>query len=174
MVTAIVIIVLAIGAFLVFANSRPSTFSMVRSATINASADTVFAQINDFKNWGAWSPWEKMDPELKRTFTGSPSGQGAKYAWIGNKKVGEGSMEITHSVPSTNVQLDLHFLKPFKADNVTEFTIKPNGATSNINWEMRGNLNLMMKVMHIFMDMDKVVGKDFEAGLANLKGIVER
>jgi Polyketide cyclase / dehydrase and lipid transport len=174
MLTAILIIAAIVIGFLVYANGKPSTFSMSRSATLNASPAKVFAQINDFHNWAAWSPWEKMDPNMTRSFSGESSGAGAKYSWVGNKKVGEGSMEITRSVPASNMQLDLHFLKPFKADNVTEFKLVPQGAATTINWEMRGNLNLMMKVMHIFMDMDKVVGKDFENGLANLKAIVEK
>lgn len=174
MLTALIIIAVLIGAFLLFANSRPGTFSMSRRATLNAAPDKVFAQINDFKNWANWSPWDKMDPSMQRNYAGPATGTGAKYAWVGNKKVGEGSMEITRSVPSSTVLLDLHFLKPFKADNVTEFTLEPQGAATTLNWEMRGNLNLMMKTMHIFMDMDKVVGKDFEAGLSNLKEIVEK
>jgi Polyketide cyclase / dehydrase and lipid transport len=174
MLTALIIVAIAIVAFFVFANSRPSTFSMVRSATLNASPEKVFAQINDFKNWANWSPWDKMDPSMQRSYTGPAAGKGAKYAWIGNKKVGEGSMEITRSVPASNMELDLNFLKPFKANNVTEFTLEPQGAATKIKWEMRGNLNLMMKTMHLFMDMDKVVGKDFEAGLSNLKAIVEK
>ena len=174
MLTALIFIVLLIVAFLVIASMRPSTFSLVRSMDMKASPEKIFAQLNDFKNWGAWSPWEKMDLGMKKTFTGPPSGKGAHYAWIGNKKVGEGSMEITNSVPSSNVTLNLDFLKPFKASNVTEFKLTPNGAMTHVNWEMRGPLNLMMKVMHMFMNMDKMVGKDFEAGLANLKSIVER
>ena len=174
MLIAIANIALIIVAILAFAAMKPNEFSMSRNLDMKATPKKIFTQLNDFKNWANWSPWDKMDPSMQRNYTGSASGTGAKYAWIGNKKVGEGDMEITNSVPSTSVVLNLNFLKPFKATNVTEFTIKPNGATSNLNWEMRGNLNLMMKVMHIFMDMDKVVGKDFEAGLTNLKGIVER
>ncbi len=174
MLTALIIIAIVIVAFLLLANSRPGTFSMSRSATLNASPAKVFAQINDFKNWANWSPWDKMDPSMQRNYTGPTTGKGAKYAWLGNKKVGEGSMEITHSVPSSTVQLDLHFLKPFKADNVTEFTLVPQGASTTIKWEMRGDLNLMMKAMHMFMNMDKIVGKDFENGLANLKATVEK
>jgi Polyketide cyclase / dehydrase and lipid transport len=170
---AILILALII-AFLLLANNRPSTFSLERSIDLLASPQKVFAQINDFKNWANWSPWEKMDPNLQRNFTGAASGEGAKYSWVGNKKVGEGAMEITHSIPSSKVQLDLHFLKPFKADNVTEFTLTPNPGGTNIKWEMRGTLNLMMKVMHMFMDFDKLVGKDFENGLANLKAFVEK
>ncbi len=174
MLTTIIVLVIAILAFLFYVNSRPSAFSMSRSITINAPAEKVFAQINSFKNWAAWSPWEKMDPSMQRNFSGAASGTGAHYSWVGNKKVGQGAMEITRSVPSTNMQLDLHFIKPFKAHNVTEFTLMPEGKATTVKWEMRGNLNLMMKTMHIFMDMDKVVGKDFESGLANLKAIVEK
>jgi Polyketide cyclase / dehydrase and lipid transport len=174
MLTAIVFIAILIIAFLVIASMRPNTFSLSRSAMFNAPPEKIFPHLNDFKNWGAWSPWEKMDPDLKRNFSGSASGKGAQYSWIGNKKVGEGNMEITRSVPSSNIELNLNFLKPFKASNVTEFNITQKGNMAHVNWEMRGPLNLMMKVMHMFMDMDKMVGKDFEAGLANLKSIVER
>ncbi len=174
MLTAVISIAILIAAFLIFASMRPSTFSLQRSMDFSASPEKIFPHLNDFKNWGAWSPWEKMDPDLKRNFSGSASGKGAQYSWIGNKKVGEGNMEITRSVPSSNIELNLNFLKPFKASNVTEFKITPNGNITNVNWEMRGPLNLFMKIMHMFMNMDKVVGKDFEAGLANLKSIVER
>jgi Polyketide cyclase / dehydrase and lipid transport len=174
MLTALIFIVILLIAFLAIASMRPSTFSLSRSADIKAPPEKIFPHLNDFKNWGAWSPWEKMDPELKRNFSGSASGKGAHYSWVGNKKVGEGNMEITRSVPSSNIELNLNFLKPFKASNVTEFKIIPNGNMTNVNWEMRGPLNLMMKVMHMFMNMDSMVGKDFEQGLANLKSIVER
>jgi Polyketide cyclase / dehydrase and lipid transport len=174
MLTALIFIAILLIAFLVIASLRPSTFSLSRSADIKASPENIFPHLNDFKNWGAWSPWEKMDPDLKRSFSGAASGKGAYYSWVGNKKVGEGNMEITRSVPSSNIELNLSFLKPFKASNVTEFKIIPNGNMTTVNWEMRGPLNLFMKVMHMFMNMDKMVGKDFEAGLANLKSIVER
>jgi uncharacterized protein YndB with AHSA1/START domain len=174
MLTALIIIAILIIALLAIASSRPNTFSLSRSTTIQAAPEKVFAQINDFKNWAHWSPWEKLDSTMQKSFTGAASGKGAKYSWVGNKKVGEGAMEITRSVPTSNVTLDLHFLKPFKADNVTEFTITPRGAATQVNWEMRGNLNLMMKVMHMFMNMDAMVGKDFEAGLAALKTTVEK
>jgi Polyketide cyclase / dehydrase and lipid transport len=174
MLTALIFIAILLIAFLVIASLRPSTFSLSRSADIKAPPEKIFPHLNDFKNWGAWSPWEKMDPDLKRSFSGAASGKGAQYSWVGNKKVGEGNMEITRSVPSSNIELNLNFLKPFKASNVTEFKITPNGNMTTVNWEMRGPLNLMMKIMHMFMNMDKMVGKDFEAGLANLKSMVER
>ena len=174
MLTAIVFIAILIIAFLVIASMRPNQFSLSRSTDIKASPEKIFPHLNDFKNWGAWSPWDKMDPDLKRNFSGSASGKGAHYSWIGNKKVGAGNMEITRSIPSSNVELNLNFLKPFKASNVTEFKITRNGDMTNVSWEMRGPLNLMMKVMHMFMNMDGMVGKDFETGLTNLKSIVER
>ena len=174
MLTATIIIAIPIVAFLAIAASRPNTFSLSRNMDMKAPPEKIFVHLNDFKNWGAWSPWEKMDLNLQRNFSGSASGKGAKYAWVGNKKVGEGNMEITRSVPSSNIELNLNFLKPFKASNVTEFKIMPKGGVTNLNWEMRGPLNLVMKVMHMFMNMDKMVGKDFEAGLANLKAIVEK
>jgi len=174
MFMALAIIAILIVVFLVIASLRPNTFSLVRSANIKAPPEKIFPHLNDFKNWGAWSPWEKMDLEMKKTFKGPASGKGAYYSWIGNKKVGEGSMEITRSVPSSNIELNLNFLKPFKASNVTEFKITPHGDMTTVNWEMRGPLNLFMKIMHMFMNMDKMVGKDFEEGLANLKAVSER
>lgn len=174
MITALVIIAILIIALLDIASLKPNTFSLVRTAEIKAPPEKIFAQLNDFKNWGAWSPWEKMDLEMKKTFKGPASGKGAYYSWIGNKKVGEGNMEITRSVPSKVVELNLNFLKPFKASNITQFAITPQGNSSHVRWEMRGPLNLFMKVMHMFMNMDKMVGKDFEEGLANLKAVSER
>ena len=174
MLTALIIVVILIVALLIIAATRPNTFSLVRGANFNASPERIYAQLNDFKNWAAWSPWEEMDPNLQRNFSGAASGKGAKYAWVGNKKVGEGNMEITRSVAPSNIELDLNFLKPFKASNVTEFTISPSGGGTNVKWEMRGPLNLFMKLMHMFMDMDSMVGKDFEKGLAKLKALVEK
>jgi Polyketide cyclase / dehydrase and lipid transport len=174
MLIAIIIIAIVIIALLVMASRQPDEFSVVRSVDLQAPPERIFAQINDFKSWAAWSPWEKLDPDMQRSFSGASSGEGAKYAWVGNKKVGEGSMEITRSVPSSNMQLDLHFLKPFKADNVTEFTLVPKGDVTNLRWEMRGRTPFLFKVMHMFFNMDKMVGKDFDAGLANLKAIVEK
>lgn len=174
MLTAFVFIAILSAALLIIAATRPNTFSLVRSAHLSASPERVFLKLNDFKNWAAWSPWEEMDPNMQRNFSGSASGKGAKYAWVGNKKVGEGNMEITRSVAPSNIELDLNFLKPFKASNVTEFTLTPKAGGTHLNWEMRGPLNLFMKLMHMFMDMDSMVGKDFEKGLAKLKALVEK
>jgi len=174
MMWVLLIVILLIAAVLIYGAMQPSAFSVVREADIKATPAKVFTQINDFHNWSAWSPWEKMDPDLKRTFTGAKSGVGSKYSWVGNKKVGEGNMEITHSEASKRMQLDLHFIKPFQADNITEFTLAPATGGTHMKWEMRGHKPFMMRVMSIFMDMDKMVGKDFEAGLSNLKSIVEK
>lgn len=174
MLTALLIIAIIVIAILAIAAMRPNEFSLVRSADFAASPDKIFAQLNDFKNWANWSPWEAMDPNLQRNYSGAASGKGAKYAWVGNKKVGEGNMEITRSVPDTSIELNLNFLKPFKASNVTEFTLVPKGDTTKLIWEMRGPSPFMMKIMHLFMNMDKMVGKDFERGLANLKSVVEK
>lgn len=174
MLTTLIIIAIVILAVLAMALARPREFWVVRSADFAASPEAVFGKLNDFKNWKAWSPWEAMDPAMERNYSGAPSGRGAKYAWVGNKKVGQGNMEITRSSPFTSLELNLNFLKPFKASNITEFTLVPKGPITKLIWEMRGPSPFMMKVMGIFMDFDKIVGKDFEQGLANLKAIVEK
>jgi Polyketide cyclase / dehydrase and lipid transport len=153
---------------------RPNQFSLARSLDMRAPPEKIFAQLNDFKNWKAWSPWEKMDPAMQRSLSGAASGKGAKYAWSGNKKVGEGNMQITRSVAPSSVVLDLNFLKPIKGSNVTEFKIVPKAGGSQVQWEMRGPTTTMMRIFHAVMDMDAMVGKDFEAGLRNLKSVVER
>ncbi|MEO6609673.1 MAG: SRPBCC family protein [Aestuariivirga sp.] len=174
MLIALIVILVIILAILGVAAMRPDGFSLSRSAEFHAPPEKVFAELNDFRNWAKWSPWEPMDPNLQRNYSGASSGKGAKYAWVGNKKVGEGNMEITKSVSNSSILLDLNFLKPFKASNVTEFTIVPHGKTTKLTWEMRGPTPFMMKIMHLFMNMDKMVGKDFEKGLANLKSVVEK
>lgn len=153
---------------------QPTQFKIWRRDTMAAPAADVFAQVNDFHNWRAWSPWEKMDPNLERTYEGPPAGVGAKYSWVGNKKVGEGRMTIVESRPSDRIRIALEFLKPFKADNTAEFSFQSEGAHTAVTWSMSGNRNFMFKAMGLVMNMDKLVGADFERGLANLKSIVER
>ena len=170
---AIVVVVLITGV-LIFAATKPDTFRIQRSASIKAPPEKIFAILNDFKQWGAWSPWEKKDPAMKRNFGAITAGKGATYAWEGNKDVGTGSMTITESVPSSQLLLNLDFLKPFEAHNFVEFTLAAQGDVTNITWAMHGPANLMTKVMHVFMNMDKMVGPDFEAGLANLKAVAEK
>jgi uncharacterized protein YndB with AHSA1/START domain len=171
----IVVILLAVAVVvLTFASTRPNDFSVKRSAEIKAAPDKVFALINDFRQWPKWSPWEKLDPHLKRTLSGAEAGRGSVYEWEGDKKVGAGRMEILDSVPPSRVDIKLSFLKPFRAENRTVFTITPVGGASQVLWEMTGTNNLMFKIMGMFMSMDKMVGRDFEKGLAAMKAESER
>jgi len=169
-----IVIVVLIAGVLILAATKPGTFRVQRAASIKAPPEKVFALINDFNRWGAWSPWEKKDPAMKRTFGTTTSGKGATYAWEGNKDVGQGRMEIAESVPPSKVALNLDFVKPFEAHNLVEFTLEPKGDATNVTWAMRGDTPYFAKIIHVFINMDKMVGKDFEAGLANLKAIAEQ
>jgi uncharacterized protein YndB with AHSA1/START domain len=172
-ITAIIVAVL-IAVVLIFAATKPDTFRVQRAASIKAPPEKVFALINDFKRWDAWSPWEKKDPAMKRTWGAVTSGKGAKYAWEGNKDVGQGSMEIAESVAPSKITLKLDFVKPFEAHNIVVFTLEPKGGTTNVTWVMEGPVPYFAKIIHVFLDMDSMVGKDFEAGLASLKVIAEK
>ncbi len=175
MLTALAIIALiVVAAVLGYAATRPDTFRIQRTASIQAPAEKIFALINDFRNWRVWSPWEKMDPTLKRTFEGPPNGPGARYEWEGNKKVGKGRMEIMDAPPPHRIEIKLDFLRPFEAHNIVEFTLAPQGSATNVTWAMHGPNLFVGKVMGLFFNMDRLVGKDFEAGLANLKTVAER
>lgn len=166
-------IVLAIAAFCVVVALQPEDFKITRTATINAAPDRVFEQVNDFHKWEAWSPWAKIDPAMKTTYIGPASGVGSSYSWTGNDDVGEGKMTITQSHPNEHVAIDLEFIKPFAAKNLTEFTLKPEGSGTNVTWTMAGKNNFIMKAFSLVMNMDKLVGGDFEKGLAQLKSISE-
>ena len=144
------------------------TFKVERSTTIAAAPETVFSFIDDFRQWTHWSPWEKLDADLERTYSGAESGVGARYGWNG-KKAGAGTMEIVTADPGALVAIDLRFTKPFKAENPTRFVLTPEGSGTRVIWTMTGQHNLMSKLMGLFMSMDKMVGKDFESGLAALK-----
>jgi uncharacterized protein YndB with AHSA1/START domain len=172
-IIGIVIIVLVAGV-LILAAFKPDTFRIQREASIKAPPEKIFALINDFNRWGAWSPWEKKDPAMKRTFGATTSGKGAVYAWEGNKDVGQGRMQIAESVPSSKVALNLDFVKPFEAHNLVVFTLEPKGDATNVTWAMQGHTPYFAKIIHVFVNMDKMVGKDFEAGLANLKAAAEQ
>lgn len=150
------------------------TYTVERSATIAAPPQRVYEQIVDFHNWTNWSPWEDVDPELKRTYSGAEAGTGAVYAWSGNRKAGQGRMEIVEAVEPSNVRIDLAFEKPWKAHSDTSFTIEPEGSGSRVVWSMTGKKNLMTKAMGIFTSMDKMLGPDFEKGLARLKTTTEK
>lgn len=169
---AIAIAIIA-GLVLSLAASRPATFRIERSATMAATPDRIFPYLADFHRWEAWSPWEKLDPALQRTHSGAASGVGAVYEWLGNKKVGQGRMEITDASPPTRLRIQLDFLKPFEAHNITTFALTPSGSATSVSWVMEGTNTFMGKLMGMVLDMDKLIGKDFEAGLANLKAEVE-
>ena len=172
-IIAIVIVVL-MAVVLGLAAMKPDTFRVQRAASIKAPPDKVFALVNDFRQWGQWSPWEKLDPDLKRTFSGAPSGKGAVYEWTGNKKVGAGRMEITEPTPPNKLVIKLDFIRPFEGHNIAEFTLEPQGDATQLSWVMHGPTPFVSKVMQVFVSMDALIGKDFEAGLANLKAIAER
>ena len=169
----LIVIVVAIVAVLVLAATRPGVFRVERTAAIKAPPEKIFPFINDFHRWAAWSPWEKIDPALKRTFNGPPTGKGTLYAWEGNSKVGSGSMEITESSPPGRIVIKLDFMKPFEAHNIAEFTLVPGGDSTTVTWAMYGPVPYMAKIMHVFFSMEKMVGGSFEEGLANLKAAAE-
>jgi len=160
--------------FLVVVALQPADFKVERSATMRAPAQAAFAQVNDFQNWRAWSPWEKIDPALKRSYDGPKAGTGASYAWIGNKDVGEGRMTITDSKPGELVRIRLEFFQPFAATNTAEFRFKQAGDRTAVSWTMTGQNNFLSKAICLFVDMDKMVGGMFEQGLAQMKAVVEK
>jgi hypothetical protein len=158
---------------LAFAATKPDTFRVQRAVTIKAPPEKIAAVLSDFQAWKAWSPWEKVDPTMKRTYSGEPRGKGAKYAWAGNSEVGEGSMAITEAQPS-RVALDLDFVKPFEGHNKVVFTLVPKGDATEVTWTMNGPSPYVTKVIQVFCDMDGMIGKQFESGLASLKTITEK
>jgi len=161
--------------FLMVVALQPSDFKVERSATMRAPAPAAFAQVNDFQNWQAWSPWEKVDPALKRQYEGPKAGTGAVYAWQGNKDVGEGRMTIMESRPGELVRIKLEFFKPFAATNTAEFSFKPASAdTTAVTWSMAGQNNFLSKAICLFVDMDRMVGGMFDQGLTQMKALVER
>jgi hypothetical protein len=157
----------------IIASQRPSDFRLTRQATMAAPPGAAFELVNDFHHWDHWSPWAKLDPNMTVTHAGPPAGVGASYAWTGNGKVGQGRMEIKESRPTDLVRIDLQFLKPFKANNVAEFTFQPADGKTLVTWSMTGKMNLPMRMFGVLMNMDKAIGKDFEKGLAAMKAKVE-
>src|SRR5574342_729748 len=172
--TVAAVVVVLILALLVFAATKPDTFRVERAASINAPPETIFALINDFHDWGSWSPFERLDPAMKRTYTGAPNGEGSVYEWKGNRKAGAGRMEIAESSPPSKVTIKLDFVRPMEGHNIIEFTLEPKGNATNVTWAMHGPSPYLAKVMSIFCSMDKMVGKEFETGLANLKSVAEK
>ena len=170
----LLVIVVLVGAVLAYAATRPASMRVERQMTIQAPPDRIFTLISDFHNWAAWSPWEKMDPEMKRTYPGMQSGRGAAYEWAGNSDVGSGRMEITDVAPPSRITMNVDFSEPFEAHNVAEFTLVPHGHSTTVTWAMSGQNAYMAKLMGIFVDMDNMIGRDFETGLANLKAVAEK
>ena len=166
-VVAIVVVILIVAA------TKPATFSIERSATINAPADTVHSFLVDFHKWGAWSPWEKYDPSMKRTYEGPSAGKGAAYAWEGNSAVGAGRMEILNETPS-KVDIKLDFSAPMETHNNVVFMLEPQGSATHVVWNMNGNNNYLSKIMQVFVSMDSMMSGDFESGLADLKTASEK
>ncbi len=173
MITLTLIALAVIVVVFLIVVAQPSEFSVVRSGSISAPPEAVFAHINDLHKWEAWSPWAKRDPAAKNSFEGRSEGAGAIFRWAGNKEVGEGSMTITESRPSELIRIKLEFLKPFACTNSVEFAFKPEGNQTAVTWSMAGRNNFMAKAIGLFMNMDKMVGGDFESGLANLKSVTE-
>lgn len=169
----LLIVAVIVAGFTAIVAMQPAQFSISRSATIAAAPAKVFALVNDFHKWEAWSPWAKIDPAMKQTYEGSPAGLDAIYTWSGNDKVGEGRMTIVESQPNEHVGLKLDFIKPFASTNATGFTFEPDGTGVAVSWTMNGQNNFVAKAMYRFMSMDKMVGPDFEKGLAQMKSIAE-
>ena len=170
----LVVIALLIAGVLIFAATKPDVFRVERKTLIQAPPEKVFALVNDFSQWGPWSPWEKKDPAMRRSFGTTTAGKGATYAWEGNRDVGKGSMEIIESVTPSRIRIKLDFVQPFEAHNMVTITLTPQGKGTEFRWAMEGPTPYFGKIIHVFIDMDAMVGKDFEAGLANLKSIAEK
>jgi hypothetical protein len=169
----LVLIALAVVIFVIIVSMQPSDFRVTRTISISAPASAVFAHVNELQKWDAWSPWAKLDPDAKNSFEGPASGTGAIMRWAGNNKVGVGSMTIIESRPDGFVQLKLEFLKPFKNNSTAEFTFIAENNQTSVNWNMYGKNNFMGKIIGLVMNCDKMVGGQFEKGLANLKSVVE-
>jgi hypothetical protein len=169
-----VILAIAIAIVLILALTKPDTFRVQRATSIKAPADKIFPLINDFHQWVTWSPYEKKDPAMKRTYSCAESGKGAVYAWDGNNNVGSGRMEILDTSVPSKIVIKLDFFKPFEGHNTAEFTMLPQGDATNLVWLMHGPAPFMSKLMQVFMNVDNMVGKDFEVGLANLKKLTEK
>ncbi len=168
------VVVAAITIVLVLALIKPDTFRVARTATIKASPDKIYPLIADFRSWTQWSPYEHRDPALKRTYRGTPGTVGQTYAWEGNRNVGRGSMTMFEAIAPSTVGLKLDFISPFEAHNTVVFSLVPQGDVTLVTWDMQGPTPFMAKIMHVFMDMDKMCGNDFSQGLAKLKSEAEK
>jgi carbon monoxide dehydrogenase subunit G len=170
----VAIVVVGIAGVLAIAATKPDTFRVQRAAIIKAPPEKIFPLLNDLRRFAAWSPYEKKDPGMKRTYSGAPSGKGATYEWNGDKNVGKGRLTIADSSPPSKVTLNLDMLSPLEAHNVVEFTLEPCGDSTSVTWAMNAHVPYVAKIVHVFFNVDRMVGDDFEAGLANLKAIAEK
>jgi len=169
----LVMIVVLVAVVFVLVLMQPAHYQVERSATINAPAPVVFGLVNDFHKWDTWSPWAKLDPNMKTNYEGPSAGTGSMYSWSGNKDVGEGKMTIVESRPSDLIKIKLEFIKPFAATNATDFTFAQSGNATNVKWTMSGDNNFIGKAFSLFMNMDKMIGGDFDKGLAQMKKVAE-
>ena len=170
----LMVLVVLVISLLIFAATKPDSFQVQRTASIKAPSEKIFPFIDDFQNWGSWSPYENKDPAMKRTYGGAESGKGATYAWDGDKNVGSGRMEILETSAPQKIVIKLDFFTPFEGHNTAEFTMLPQGDGTHVTWAMYGPANFMSKLIQVFMNLDNMIGKDFEAGLANLKTLTEK
>jgi uncharacterized protein YndB with AHSA1/START domain len=173
-VTIAVILAIAIAVVLILAATKPDTLRVQRSVSIKAPPEGIFPLISDFHQWRTWSPYEQKDPAMKRTYSGAERGRGAVYAWDGDKNVGSGRMEILDVSAPSKIVIKLDFFKPFEGHNTAEFTMLPQGDVTNLTWTMHGPARFVTKLFQVFMNLDNMIGKDFEAGLANLKTMTEK
>lgn len=170
----LLLVLVAIVVALIAAAFRPESFRIERSITIAAAPEKIFALIDDFRGWMAWSPWEKKDPAMQREYSGPANGKGAAYAWRGNGQVGQGRMQIVESVPYSLIRVQLDFVKPMEAHNMAEFTLQEEGGATRVRWAMYGPQPYLAKLMGLVFSMERMAGKDFESGLADLKAAAER
>jgi uncharacterized protein YndB with AHSA1/START domain len=173
LVKVLVALAVLVVAGVVVVATRPSEFRVTRTGSISASPEVVFAQVNDFHKWEAWNPWGKLDPAMKQSYEGAPAGVGAVYTWAGNSQVGEGRMTLTESRPNELIRIKMEFLKPFAATSTAEFTFRPEGNGTAVTWSMEGQNNFMAKTMHLVMNMDRMIGGQFEKGLAAMRSVAE-
>ena len=169
-----VILAIAVAIVLILAATKPNTLRVQRAISIKAPAERIFPLISDFQQWRSWSPYEEKDPAMKRTYSGAERGKGAVYAWDGDKNVGSGRMEILEAAAPQKIVIKLDFFKPFEGHNTAEFTMLPQGDGTHVTWLMHGPANFMSRLIQVFMNLDRMIGRDFEAGLANLKTLTEK
>ena len=162
LIKILIVVAVIVVVFVIVVVLQPSEYRVARTATLSAPPTAVFTQVNDFHKWAAWNPWGKIDPAMKQNYEGAPAGVGAIYTWAGNNEVGEGRMTITESRPSDLIRIKMEFFKPFAGNSTAEFTFKPEGNQTAVTWSMTGQNNFMAKAIHLFMNMDKMIGGQFE------------